>query len=79
MKNLSSDKIVRLIIAISCVVIGLSGVLIPYFFKEQMGNFWNYFLTILGAVCIFVSLLMFYAVLKKDGNKMNVLFMMMTE
>ena len=72
MKNLSSDKIVRLIIAISCVVIGLSGVLIPYFFKEQMGNFWNYFLTILGAVCIFVSLLMFYAVLKKDGNKMNV-------
>ena len=57
MKNLSSDKLVRLIIAIACIVIGLAGVLFPYFFKEQMGNFWNYFLTILGAVFIFVSLL----------------------
>ena len=72
MKNQNSEKKIRLIIAISLLLIGLAGVLFPYFFKEKMGEFWNYFLTILGAVSIVVSLLMFYAVFKKENNRLNV-------
>lgn len=72
MKNLTSDKSTRFIITISCIIVGLAGILFPYFFKEQIGGFWNYFLTILGTIFVFISLLLIYSIFKNDENKMSV-------
>lgn len=72
MKNQSSEKLTKLIIAISLSVIGVVTILLPFLFKEDLSKFLNYFITIVGAILLFVGLLTLYSVVKKDENRMNV-------
>lgn len=72
MENQSSERKIRLIIAIFSLLIGLAGVLVAYFLKANLLGFWNYFITIFGAIFIFVGLLMLYACFKKEGSHLNV-------
>ena len=50
MKNQCSENKTRLLIAIISTILGVLGILLPYIFKENLGSFLNYFLTILGAI-----------------------------
>lgn len=72
MENQNSEKRIRLLIAIIGSLLGIAGVLIPYLLKNSMSEFLNYFLTILGAIFLFVGLLSFYTVFKRKESHLNV-------
>ena len=72
MKNQNSEKLIKLIISIALSIIGIAAVVLPLIFKESLTKFLNYFITILGAISLFVGLLLLYSVLKKEESRMNV-------
>lgn len=72
MKNQNSEKLIKLIISIALSIIGIAAVVLPLIFKESLTKFLNYFITIIGAICLFVGLLLLYSVFKKEESRMNV-------
>ena len=72
MKNQNSEKLIKLIISIALSIIGIAAVVLPLIFKESLTKFLNYFITILGAISLFVGLLLLYSVVKKEESRMNV-------
>ena len=60
MKNQNSEKLIKLIISIALSIIGIAAVVLPLIFKESLTKFLNYFITILGAISLFVGLLLLY-------------------
>ena len=72
MKNQNSEKLIKLIISIALSIIGIAAVVLPIIFKESLTKFLNYFITILGAISLFVGLLLLYSVVKKEESRMNV-------
>lgn len=72
MKNQNSEKLIKLIISIALSIIGIAAVVLPLIFKESLTKFLNYFITILGAISLFVGLLLLYSVFKKEESRMNV-------
>lgn len=72
MKNQNSEKLIKLIISIALSIIGIAAVVLPLIFKESLTKFLNYFITILGAICLFVGLLLLYSVFKKEESRMNI-------
>ena len=53
-------------------ILFIAAVVLPLIFKESLTKFLNYFITILGAISLFVGLLLLYSVLKKEESRMNV-------
>lgn len=72
MKNQNSEKLIKLIISIALSILGVAAVILPLIFKESLTKFLNYFITIVGAICLFVGLLLLYSVVKKEESRMNV-------
>lgn len=72
MENHCSVNKTRLLIAIITTLLGVIGILLPFIFKENLLSFWNYFITILGAVCLFVGLFTFYSIFKKDEKRLSI-------
>lgn len=72
MKNQNSEKLIKLIIFIALSILGVAAVILPLIFKESLTKFLNYFITIVGAICLFVGLLLLYSVVKKEESRMNV-------
>lgn len=72
MENQNSEKLIRLLIAIITTLLGITGIVLSFIFSKDLTKFWNYFITIIGAILLFVGLLTFYAVFKKEGTRMNV-------
>ena len=59
MANQYSISKTRLLIAIIATVLGVAGIVLPFIFREGMLSFWNYFITIFGAIFLFVGLFTF--------------------
>ena len=72
MKNQCSENKTRLLIAIISTILGVLGILLPYIFKENLSSFLNYFLTILGAIFLFIGLFTLYSVFKKDEKHISI-------
>lgn len=72
MKNQNSEKLIKLIISIALSILGVAAVILPLIFKESLTKFLNYFITIIGAISLFVGLLLLYSVVKKEESRMNV-------
>lgn len=65
-------KTLNLIVVILLTLLGVGSILISYLLNENLTKFWNYFLTILGAILLLTGLLFLHRLTKKEGNKLSV-------
>ena len=67
-------KLYLLIITIALLALGVGGIVVAYVLSvlDLIKDFWNYFLTIAGAIFLFVGLLCLYRLLKNDKAHLTV-------
>ena len=71
MKNSKLSKKMKIIIGTISTVIGLSSILLAYFFSGSLGKAWTYVINIVGAIILFIGISFIYSLIKKGENKLN--------
>jgi len=66
------SKRIKLIAAISSSIVGLSLILLAYFFSNFFGPAFTYVFNILGAIVLFTGIGFFYSAFKTEGKKLSV-------
>ena len=66
------SKRIKLIAAISSSIVGLSLILLAYFFSNLFGPAFTYVFNILGAIVLFIGIGFFYSAFKTEGKKLSV-------
>ncbi len=72
MENSKLTRVQKIVIASLSLAVGLTLILLAYFFKKDWNQILDYLFNIIGAILFFIGVSLFYSVFKKGEKKLGV-------